>query len=170
MIKRSICIFPSLENGNEINKLRRKYDPLHDLIPPHITLVFPFISNLSSNQMNDHITEVLKKEKSFDIYLQGITGADETYLFLNVKVGNDTIIRLHDKLYSGILQEFLYKRVTYIPHITVGRFNNKTDFEKGIIDTVSFETSFKTNVKEIVVETIDKEERSTVESIFKLND
>ncbi|WP_372906911.1 2'-5' RNA ligase family protein [Rossellomorea marisflavi] len=159
-----------MNNVNEINKLRKKYDPLYGLIPPHITLVFPFTSNLSSNQIKEHISKVLRHEKPFDINLQGISGADETYLFLNIKVGNDNIIRLHDKLYSGILQKFLYRRVTYLPHVTIGKFNNIKEFDKGLIDTEDFEVSFKTNVSEIVVETIDEKEKSKVEFIFELND
>ena len=40
----------------------------------------------------------------FNIVLKGVTGSEEEYLFLNVKVGNDQIIELHDKLYSGLLK------------------------------------------------------------------
>lgn len=46
MITRTIMIFPEFENIDVINDIRNKYDPLADLVLPHITLVFPFDSEL----------------------------------------------------------------------------------------------------------------------------
>ena len=41
--KRDILIFPKFKNINKIQELRNKYDPLANLIAPHITIVFPFL-------------------------------------------------------------------------------------------------------------------------------
>lgn len=42
---RAIHLFPKFLNSHIIDALRAKYDPLVQLIPPHITLVFPFNSD-----------------------------------------------------------------------------------------------------------------------------
>jgi len=47
MNMRTIMIFPEFENIDNINDIRKKYDPLADLVLPHITLVFPFDSELT---------------------------------------------------------------------------------------------------------------------------
>ena len=35
-------IFPEFDNIGSIDKIRSRYDPLADLVRPHITLVFPY--------------------------------------------------------------------------------------------------------------------------------
>jgi hypothetical protein len=39
MIKRCIMIFPKFENIEQIELIRRKYDPLVNHVEPHITLI-----------------------------------------------------------------------------------------------------------------------------------
>lgn len=39
-------IFPKFENIKIIDEIRDKYDPLANHVRPHITLVFPFESNI----------------------------------------------------------------------------------------------------------------------------
>lgn len=57
---------------------------------------------------------MLKGIKKFSIQLKEFTGDFRNgYLFLNIKKENDHIIELHDKLYSGILDVFLYRKATY---------------------------------------------------------
>ena len=46
MSERTIMIFPKFSNMEIIDRIRRNYDPLADLVRPHITLVFPFIQIL----------------------------------------------------------------------------------------------------------------------------
>ncbi|WLR58849.1 2'-5' RNA ligase family protein [Guptibacillus hwajinpoensis] len=168
MLKRSICIFPSFENIKEIESIRAKYDPLYKLIPPHITLVFPFESDISKEKLLQHIRNVLINETPFKITLQGITGADERYLFLGVKSGNDEIIKLHDKLYTGLLKKHHYRNISYIPHITVGQLETKNEFNKVVEDTINYNSVFNAEVSQIIVELIDNGDRSSVEFYYNL--
>ena len=46
MSERTIMIFPKFSNMEIIDRIRRNYDPLADLVRPHITLVFPFHSDI----------------------------------------------------------------------------------------------------------------------------
>lgn len=160
---RAIHIFPEFSNSHFIKDLRAKYDPLASLIPPHVTLVFPFESIITTDALRDHLQKSTFGLKSFDLVLKGITGAEQEYLFLNVKVGNNEIIQLHDELYTGTLKQYLNRSLTYIPHLTVGRLTDKKAFEIALAETEQFNEAFETKVHEIAVENIDSYGRSTIE-------
>ncbi|WP_250160200.1 2'-5' RNA ligase family protein [Caloranaerobacter azorensis] len=168
MMKRSIIIFPKFRNIEKIQEIRKKYDPLYNCIKPHITVVFPFESNIKTEELEKHVKQALKGIKPFKIRLKGITGTIDNYLFLNVKEGNDKIIEIHDKLYTGILEKFLYRKVTYIPHITVGKVEEIEEFEIALEETEKIQDTFETVVEEICVELIDEDDKSNIEFIVKL--
>jgi 2'-5' RNA ligase len=163
-VLRAIHIFPEFSNLYSINAIRAKYDPLANLIPPHVTLVFPFESNVSTEVLAEHMKESTGTLKPFRIVMTGVTGAEGEYLFLNVKVGNDQIIQLHDKLYTGVLRQYLYRNLTYTPHLTIGRVKDKQTFEFALAETDDLNEIFETTVHEIVVESIDKCENSITET------
>lgn len=73
MLKRCIMIFPKFENGQIIDKVREQYDPLANHVRPHITLVFPFDSDLETNRLEEHISTVLSEITPFEIILNGVT-------------------------------------------------------------------------------------------------
>ncbi|GMA64196.1 2'-5' RNA ligase [Alicyclobacillus fastidiosus] len=126
-------------------------------------MVFPFESALSTDELRIHLQDAILGVKPFDIVMSGVTGAEEEYLFLNVKVGNDEIIQLRDKLYTGILRPYLNRSLTYIPHLTVGRIKDKEEFRRALEETERFNEIFETTVHEIVVEIIDASEMSVIE-------
>lgn len=163
MKNRSICIFPEFHNVEEIEVLREKYDPLHSFIPPHITLVHPFMSNLTLHELIEHINSCLVGIKPFEIRLQNVTGAPDHYLFLNVKKGNDSIIELRDRLYSGILEKYLVRDLSYMPHLTVGKLNTEREFNKALDVTLSFKTEFAATAYKIAVEQIAEDGTSIIE-------
>ncbi len=168
-MKRSVILFPKFNNFNTINSIREKYDPLAKCIAPHITIVFPFESNISTNELKEHFKESLKGIKKFNIQLKDITGDfRDGFLYLNVKKGNDNIIELHDKLYSGILQNFLFRKITYCPHLTVGRFEEQKEFDNAIKALGCFSENFETVIDKIFVENIDINEKSIIEFSFCL--
>ena len=110
-MKRAIVLFPKFDNIDAIQAVRERFDPLAKYIAPHITLVFPFDSALSTEELREHMARTLQGVKRFPVQLRGITGDfREGYLFLNVKRGNDSIIDLHDRLYQGALEPFLFAR------------------------------------------------------------
>lgn len=169
MNNRTICIFPHFDNMKLIDELRQKYDSLHNLIPPHITLVFPFRSHISTEDLITHIKEAIIPIRPFELILQGITGNQNQYLFLNVKKGNDEMIKLHDRLYTGILEQNLNRNVSYLPHMTVGRIHNKEQFVKVIDVTKDFNYKFSTIISQISVEIIGEDEHSEIEFTIELS-
>ena len=155
MSKRAIVVFPKFEELHLIHQIRVQFDPLVHAIEPHITLVFPFENNLSAEHLQTHIRQAVQGIGPFPVQLHGITGSEGEYLFLNVKRGNDQLIELHDRLYSGALAVYLSVEHTFIPHLTVGRFSNTGAFFRALEDVQKIDTVFQTVIEEVVVYQVD---------------
>ncbi|MGL5330516.1 MAG: 2'-5' RNA ligase family protein [Peptostreptococcaceae bacterium] len=167
-------IFPKFDNMGVINLIRDKYDPLANHVRPHITLVFPFYSEIDTIDLKKHITSVLQDFNKFEIILSSITPTDSygKYLFLNIQKGKDEIIQLHKRLYTGILESYYPKWIEedeFLPHMTVGRFEDEEKFKCAINDTKDIKCKFKSIVNEISVEIIDENEDSIIEFNIDLN-
>ena len=168
-MKRSIILFPCFDNIDAIHKIREKYDPLANCIAPHITVVFPFESDLTTDELKAHFSEALKGIKKFRVYLKEFTGDfRDGYLFLNLKKGNDQVIELHDKLYGGILQRFFYRKATYCPHLTVGKLHDAAEFDRAIQALYSCDESFEAVIEKVHMENIHVDGNSIVEFSFDL--
>jgi 2'-5' RNA ligase len=164
MNKRTIMIFPEFENINIINDIRRKYDHLVDLVPPHITLVFPFDSDLTNEELNLYIKECLSDIHPFEIELEGFSKQKDrygNYLFLNVVQGMNIIKEIHDTLYKDKLKEFDLG-YDYIPHMTVGKLSSIKLLNKAFDDVNRCNDKFSTIVKKISVEMIGEHEESII--------
>ena len=72
-MKRVIMIFPEFENIDLINDIRKKYDPLADLVLPHITLVFPFDSEFTNEELSLYLKESLSDIHPFKVGLEGFS-------------------------------------------------------------------------------------------------
>jgi 2'-5' RNA ligase len=78
---------------------------------------------------------------------------------------------LHKRLYTGILKDYYppwLSEGNFSPHITVGSFKNKEDYDIAINDTKNINDTFRTIVTEITVEIIDQNENSIIESNISL--
>lgn len=167
MTNRAIVIFPRFNNSHLIEEIRKKHDPLYGFIGPHITLVFPFQSELTKEEIVQHLEERLMDVRPFELIAKGITGAGDGYVFLDVKKGNDNIIELHDKLYSGILKPHHNRFIPYTPHITIGRLEGEIHYKGVVEELLDFDVEFKTIVDQITVEVIDNE-KSILEYEYKI--
>lgn len=168
MQKRCIMIFPRFNNGDAIDAIRKKYDPLANHVRPHITLVFPFDSDLQPNELKEHLAGVLSDVKPFDVVLRGITPSKGhgNYLFLNVESGREEITEIHKRLYTGLLEKFLpvwLQSGGYCPHLTVGKIENEEEYKAAIEETGHLKEIFKTTVDTISVEIIDENQDSMIE-------
>ncbi|HEY4388930.1 MAG TPA: 2'-5' RNA ligase family protein [Ktedonobacteraceae bacterium] len=162
MIRRAIVIFPKLAQRELMQQLRQTYDPLASLIPPHITLVFPFESAISTEDLSWHMSSVARQFHPFPLSFRGITGHTNEYLFLNVKGGND-------QLYTGVLAPYLTAQETYFPHLTIGRLGNTTTFAEALRRVQSTTISLKTEVHEISAYQIEPDGKRQVECKVKLS-
>jgi 2'-5' RNA ligase len=108
----------------------------------------------------------LREISPFTLRLQGVTGNGGEYLFLNVKQGNDEIIRIHDLLYTGILKEYYFREVSFIPHITIGRLQSKKDFRQALLQTRKVDSTFETKINSVCCEVIADDDQSEPEFWF----
>lgn len=135
---RDILIFPKFNNIDAIQAIRKKYDRLYDKLNPHITLVFPFVDDISDDELIKEVEKILSEYQKFLVRFKGVSLSNDNYLFLNCLKGKEEIISLHDALYSGNLSRHLRKDIPYVPHVTLGQSNTNilSDFDEEFIATI----------------------------------
>ncbi|MGP4079617.1 2'-5' RNA ligase family protein [Pseudalkalibacillus sp. R45] len=165
MIERSIAIFFDREEVSTMEKIRSIYDPLFEKIPPHITLVFPFESSLSTEECITHLKESLFGSTPFKLTLNETMVADDGCLYVLIDFGKSEVEQLHDRLYSGILSRYQSDGHVYVPHVTIGRF---ADRQKAVAvqKTIGQQIpTMKLAVQSIIVELIKEDEHSKIEYV-----
>ncbi|MBQ7919476.1 MAG: 2'-5' RNA ligase family protein [Lachnospiraceae bacterium] len=164
MSLRTIMIFPQFDNVELIDQIRDKYDPLADLVRPHITLVFPFESPMSKGELAEILEKRLQAIEPFALELCGISKQEDTfgnYLFLDVIRGGEEISQIHRILYENEFKEF-DKGYPYIPHMTIGKLPTPQELDDAY-DAIKNESHrFLTEVQKISVEMIGVNEQSII--------
>ena len=163
--KRDILIIPKFNNIYKIQMIREKYDELFDIIEPHITLAFPFRSNISNEKLRQQLTDIIRNINPFRIKCKGLTLRKDKkintyYILLNIVEGKEIINEINHKIYENILRDVDIKKYNYEPHITLGTTDNANE-------KIELNEEFETIVESIVVEQIEKNEESIIK--FKIN-
>ncbi|MGN0634071.1 MAG: 2'-5' RNA ligase family protein [Oscillospiraceae bacterium] len=164
MDQRTIMIFPDFENMEVIDNIRAKYDPLAELVRPHITVVFPFSIEMSNDELQHILDMRLNGIEPFDIELQGFSKCENrfgNYLFLNICKGADHISYIHDILYCNEFRE-CDSGLQYIPHMTVGKLADAEKLNKAYEDIKDIKCRFKAVIDKISVEMIGENEESII--------
>ena len=167
IMKRDILIIPKFKNVNLIQKIRLKYDTLAKLVPPHITLVFPFADNISDNKLVSLVKSKVQNLVPFYVNFKGIlmnydTYTQSNYIYLNCIEGSENIQNLHDILYSTFpLSKHLNSNIKYIPHITLGHTDNIN---------IKLYDNFESIIDEIVIEKIGEHDESIIIDKIKLGE
>lgn len=161
--KRDVIILPEFSNVQILESIREKYDELYGIIPPHITLAFPFDSDIPNDVLENGLKETVSDLKPFKIKLKGISFVWDNrfntyYIFLNFVQGEDTIIDLHKRIYRDVLHEEL--AFDYIPHITLGCTKEKIE--------LGLNEEFEAVVDLLSVELIGENEESNIIMQVKL--
>ena len=164
--KRDILIIPKFINVDRIQKIRKEYDELYEVIMPHITLAFPFKKDISNERLKKELLNITKNIKPFIIKCKGITlkkdkRIDTYYIFLNIVEGKELISEINEKIYQNILSDIDIKKYNYDPHITLGNTNNSDE-------KIELDDEFETIVDSIVIESIGENEESIIEVEIKL--
>ena len=162
--RRDILIIPNFEDIEEIQEIRKKYDELYKLIPPHITLAFPFKDEISNEDLKIKLKELLKDVKPFKVRCKEISLEEDKkvetfYIFLNISEGKEIIKDINKKIYTQILNKPIIKN--YKPHITLGNTNNPNEI-------IELDKEFETVVDTIIVERIGENEESIIEFEIEL--
>jgi 2'-5' RNA ligase len=117
----AVVVFPEIPT-NDIDLVRRQFDPQHSTITPHITLVFPTSPTAGLQQLTEHVQQVVAPWNPFAIRLHGLRRESSHWLVLDVSEGADQIRALHDALYTGPFADSLRRDIPYLPHLTLGVF------------------------------------------------
>ena len=167
---RTIMIFPEFENMDIIDCIRARFDPLANLVRPHITLVFPFESEMSNEMLSKVLTERLCDIAPFEIKLGGISKHIDSfgnYLFLNILQGFEKIVSIHHLLYENEFKEFDIG-LPYVPHMTVGNVSNMQLLDAAFEELKDMDQIFTTTVRKISVEMIGENNESIIVIEMKL--
>lgn len=161
---RTIMIFPEFENMEVIDRIREQYDPLAKLVRPHITIVFPFDSDMSNENINVLLEKRLQSVKPFKLELAGVSKQEDrfgNYLFLEVTQGVKELSYIHDILYQNEFLEYDLG-LPYIPHITIGKLSEKHKLDEAYNQVKDMSETFCTLVNKVSVEMIGNDEESII--------
>jgi 2'-5' RNA ligase len=124
MTRRVLVVFPRIAPCNawsQVVSFRDRFDPLARRVPPHLTLVHPFLDTLSDRALETHVQAVAGTLNVFPIILERVSLHEGEYLFLNVTRGGDDLVKARNQLYQGSLARHCDRDNTFIPHMTIGR-------------------------------------------------
>ena len=161
---RTIMIFLEFENMHVIDSVRDRFDPLAKLVRPHITIVFPFESDMSNEELSGILDRRLASVGPFDIEMQGfakhsVPGGN--FLLLNMTKGAEEIMKIHEELYKN---EFAPHGIDfeYDPHMTVGKFETEAALDDAFSAVMCKRDVFASTVNKISVEMIGEHEESII--------
>jgi len=103
-----------------IMPFRERFDPLYNLVPGHLKLMFPFETTLSLDNLSVRIKMETDKLKPIEIKLESINDfyPKAPVIFWELRE-NKKLCELYYKLYSRLDIPIPYKH--YVPHITIAR-------------------------------------------------
>lgn len=163
---RSIHLSPTFSRSTEIDSTRSKYDPLAAQIRPHITLVFPFESSLSKEELTVHTENAVAAIGCFRVTL-GPAQTKADYIWLPVVEGRNEVIALHNALYQGPLGLHLDSARTYEPHLTIARLYG-SNIENAHRSALALRGPFEAWVDRLIIESIMRDQGSKVEGVVRL--
>lgn len=156
---RDILLFPKFSNVDIIEKIRKECDNLYGIIQPHITIIFPFIDDISDEELIKNVRYYFESKTKFFVKFSGISYSEDGYIFLNCVEGEKEIIKLHDELYNKYFSNHSSDR-KYIPHITIGQKNNSDEEQLRKIEDMN--EVFECYIDTVVIEKIGANEESII--------
>lgn len=122
----AVVSYPRLDEINRawLETIRLQHDPQAELIPAHLTLMFPVIANIKL--LLTQAGGCAAVHQAFDIRMTRARAYSDamngwSYVFILPTTGSEQITALHDCLYSGEFCGDLRHDLPYQPHITVAR-------------------------------------------------
>lgn len=127
-----VVAYPVLQETvfNLIQDYRKDNDELFfSVIRPHFTFVFPVV-DIEEELFISEVTEKTMGMSPLDFTLRCATinkdaFRDYYHTFLVPDEGFGKIVKLHDKIYSGLLKHNHRLDIDYIPHLGIGNSKDK---------------------------------------------
>lgn len=118
-----------------IQDIQKKRDKRYfDVVQPHFTLVFS-TNKLSLEDFTQHIIEKAERFQAFEISLDSAKVVEDDskeffHEFLIPSKGFDEINKIHDELYTGLLESELRHDIPFIPHVGIGTSDDRQEAEE----------------------------------------
>lgn len=141
----AVVNYPTLSEDDLdwIQSVRAEHDPLYyEVIDPHISLVFP-TDGVERSRLIEHVREKARSTAPFEVVFRcAILGDPDfeghAHAFLVPDQGFSDVVRMHDRLYTGPLADFLRLDIPFIPHLGIANTPDPDDC-KAIIDNLNAE-------------------------------
>ena len=160
----------SAEDYEWMREVRRQHDVLFfDVVEPHFTLVFP-TEAIGEAELIAHVSEVASSFDPFEAILRCATVGDPDFVdhahaFLIPDEGFSDVVRLHDALYTGLLESELRLDMPFVPHIGIASTPDVNEC-KAIVDRLNAQRfEIRTRVEKLDVIGYDGETTWTIEEI-----
>ena len=171
--RRAILWFPPLPLDSPIEDFRRRHDPQADALPAHVTLVFPFSTNLTVTQIATHIRRVVGNWPALPVSFRDVESIVGEFAVLMLRERAEAIIALHDKLYQGILKIHLRDDIEYQPHVALGRVTGNpsvADFNTlASAATLEIRGEWRAVLRELAIVTLGQDGTITIDKSVPLN-
>jgi 2'-5' RNA ligase len=168
-VQYAIVAFPNLHHADQIESVRRRFDPLAAVLSAHVTLVFPFADDALAPLLDEHIRKSVAGMSAFDVTLSGPIATEDGYLFLNVADDAGHIVELHRRLYDGVLAPYRSPTHVYQPHITIGRFATTEQLAAAAAATeLALPASGGGRIHEVAVFALDQPTSGTIRFVVSL--
>ena len=152
-----VLAYPKMKSEayNLIQEFRKINDPLfYQVVEPHFTIVFPVV-DFNKEKFIEEARNTCNTMKAIDFEIRCATVSKDAFkdyyhLFLVPDLGYSSIVKLHDRMYSGFLSGELRLDIDFIPHISIANsqdptivkrwadeWNSKEFIITGTIDTLS---------------------------------
>jgi 2'-5' RNA ligase len=116
----AVVIFLPSHLDELIYPLRQKFDPLYNKVPGHITIVFPFETTMTLNELSAVVKQELSSVRPIAIELESIGDFYPVSPTIYWKLRTcEPIQMLYHTLHSKLELPIPYKQ--FIPHVTVAR-------------------------------------------------
>jgi 2'-5' RNA ligase len=121
-----VLSYPGLSPGDYawIQSIRAEHDTQYEIVGPHFTFVFP-VSGPDQEALVSHVRSEARGQARFSFALRcAVVVKDALSAYTHVCLAPDeeysTMVKLHDRLYSGLLAAELRLDIPFLPHLTVG--------------------------------------------------
>ena len=153
-----------------IQNYRKEHDELfYSVVKPHFTVVFPVLDQTEKDFVAE-IRKMVQGIKGFEFVLRCATINKDAFnnyyhAFLVPDEGYSRVVKLHDRLYSGLLKNNLRLDIDYIPHIGIGNSKDKFECKKMVDEWNEKDFAIKGTISELTIVNYNDNKVEKLESI-----
>jgi hypothetical protein len=163
--------YPSISEHdyNWIQAIRAEHDIYYEIVSPHFTFVFP-CSITDEAEFVRHIKQRINGVKKIRFVSRCALVVKDpvseyTHVFLIPDDGFSDIVKLHDRLYTGLLASELRLDIPFLPHIGIGSAITPEAFKSLVNELNRSNFSIKGTIDTLDIASFDGKEIKTIERI-----